>query len=179
MDWIPSNAAETELCAVFDRCQGELLGTLFFWVGNVEDARDALQDAFVKCWQHRAELPEILNIRAWVFRIALNTARDRRSAAWSRRREPLPGADTMLSPPDQAPDAAILRDEEVGLIRRAILTLDPGEQEVFLLRQNGDLTYEEIATSTGHPVGTVKTRMRSALRKLREAVGESPAAGLA
>lgn len=177
MDWIPSNAAETELCAVFDRCQGELLGTLFFWVGNIEDARDTLQDSFVKCWQHRVELPEITNIRAWVFRIALNSARDRRAAAWSRRREPFPGADTMLSPPDQAPDTAILREEEVGLIRRAILNLDPGEQEVFLLRQNGDLTYEEIAELVGHPVGTVKTRMRSALRKLREAVGEASEAG--
>jgi RNA polymerase sigma-70 factor (ECF subfamily) len=170
MDWIPSNTGETELCAVFDRCQGELLGTLFYWVGNVEDARDTLQDTFVKCWQHRAELPGITNIRAWVFRIALNTARDRRASAWSRRREPLAGVTTMLSPPDHAPDTALLRDEEVGLIREAILSLEPGEQEIFLLRQNGDLTYEDIAEMTGHPVGTVKTRMRSALKKLRDAV---------
>ena len=76
----------------------------------------------------------------------------------------------MLSPPEYSPEAALLREEEVGRVRTAILTLDPGEQEVFLLRQNGGLTYDEIAESVGAPVGTVKTRMRSALRRLREAV---------
>jgi RNA polymerase sigma-70 factor, ECF subfamily len=44
------------------------------------------------------------------------------------------------------------------------------EQEVFLLRQNGEMTYEEIAVAVGIPLGTVKTRMRMALGKLREAM---------
>ena len=76
----------------------------------------------------------------------------------------------MLSPPEQSPEATLLRDEELGRIRSAILSLQPAEQEVFLLKQNGDLTYEDIAESTGMPLGTVKTRMRNALRKMREAV---------
>jgi RNA polymerase sigma-70 factor (ECF subfamily) len=42
------------------------------------------------------------------------------------------------------------------------------EKEVFLLRQNGDLTYEQIAEMRHVPVGTVKTQMRSALDKLRK-----------
>jgi RNA polymerase sigma-70 factor (ECF subfamily) len=45
--------------------------------------------------------------------------------------------------------------------------LRPEEQAVFLLRQNGDLTYEEIAELRRSPVGTVKTQMRAALQKLR------------
>lgn len=170
MDWFPSNSAERELIDVFEQNQSGLLGTLFYVVANIEDARDVLQDAFMKCWLHREELPDIENLRAWVYRIALNTARDRRDSAWSRRRESLLGADPMLSPPDQSPEAVLLRDEELGLVRAAILSLQPAEQEVFLLRQNGDLTYEDIAASTGMALGTVKTRMRSALRKMREAV---------
>ena len=43
---------------------------------------------------------------------------------------------------------------------------------MFLLRQNGDMTYEEIAEALGVPTGTVKTRMRRALTKLREALAE-------
>lgn len=172
MDWYPSNSAEKDLLEVFEQNRSGLLGTLFYVVANVEDARDVLQDAFVKCWLHREELPQIENLRAWVYRIALNTARDRRSSAWSRRRETLLGADAMLSPPDQSPEAVLLRDEELGRVRAAILTLQPAEQEIFLLRQNGNLTYEEIAESTGAAVGTVKTRMRTALRKMREAVAD-------
>ena len=52
-------------------------------------------------------------------------------------------------------------------LRQAVEQLRPEEQEVFLLRQNGDLTYEEIAQAVGAPLGTVKTRMRLALSKLR------------
>lgn len=170
MEWIPSNSEEQKLIDVFEQNHSGLLGTLFYVVGNVEDARDVLQDAFVKCWLHREELPGIENLRAWVYRIALNTARDRKRSAWSRRRESLTGTDPMLSPPDQSPEAALMRDEELGRVRAAILSLEPAEQEIFLLRQNGDLTYEDIAASTGTPVGTVKTRMRTALRKMREAV---------
>jgi RNA polymerase sigma factor (sigma-70 family) len=170
MNWISSNSAEDELIDVFERCHSNLLGTVFYVVGNLEDARDVLQDAFVKCWLHREELPGISNIQSWAFTVALNSARDRRKSAWSRRRQSLPEGDDMLSPPEYSPEAALLREEEVGRVRTAILTLDPGEQEVFLLRQNGGLTYDEIAESVGAPVGTVKTRMRSALRRLREAV---------
>ena len=47
------------------------------------------------------------------------------------------------------------------------------EREVFLLRQNGDMTYDEIAESLELPTGTVKTRMRLALNKLREVLKES------
>jgi RNA polymerase sigma-70 factor (ECF subfamily) len=53
-------------------------------------------------------------------------------------------------------------------LRQALLLLRPEEKEVFLLRQNGDLTYEQIAALYDRPVGTVKTQMRSALQKLRK-----------
>ena len=50
----------------------------------------------------------------------------------------------------------------------ALAELRPEEKEVFLLRQNANLTYEEIALICRSPVGTVKTQMRSALQKLRD-----------
>jgi RNA polymerase sigma-70 factor (ECF subfamily) len=67
-----------------------------------------------------------------------------------------------------------MRAEELSLVRRAVGQLRPEEQEVFLLRQNGGLTYEQIAEATSAPVGTVKTRMRLALQKLREALERRP-----
>ena len=53
-------------------------------------------------------------------------------------------------------------------LRAALLDLRPDEKEVFLLRQNGGFTYEEIAEIRKAPVGTVKTQMRTALQKLRK-----------
>ena len=76
----------------------------------------------------------------------------------------------MVSTSD-SPDAGLLRDEELRTLQQAVLQLRAEEQEVFLLRQNGSLTYEQIAEATSIPLGTVKTRMRTAIRQLREAVG--------
>jgi len=154
----------------FSRYQNELLGTLYYLVGNIEDARDALQEAFVKCWRRRQSVGEIVNLKAWIFRVALNVGRDLRSTAWRRRRRGLPEDETVIGSQDSTPDAQLQHREQLALVRRALLDLRPEEQEVFLLRQNGEMTYEEIARAIDIPIGTAKTRMRLALGKLREAL---------
>lgn len=154
----------------FARYQGELLGTLCLLVGDREDAQDALQEAFVKCWRHRSQAPEVTNLKAWIFRIALNTGRDLRKAAWRKRRQPMPQDETALTSVSEDPETVVQRREQYARIQAAVQELREEEREVFLLRQNGDLTYEEIALALDVPTGTVKTRMRLALAKIRTAV---------
>ncbi|WP_153558399.1 RNA polymerase sigma factor [Roseimaritima sediminicola] len=168
---------------LFRSAHGELLGTLYYLVGNLEDAHDALQESFLKCWRHRHEVPEVGNLKAWVFRIALNTGRDVRKTAWNRRRrsliaDPASHPETAMgsihqTDAAQRPDAQLIRDEELCRVREAVAHLRREEQEVFLLRQNGGLSYAEIADAMSLPLGTVKTRMRAAIGHLRCAVGES------
>jgi RNA polymerase sigma-70 factor (ECF subfamily) len=155
---------------LFADAHGEILGTLFYLVGNMEDARDALQETFLKCWRHRQQIAQVSNLKAWVFRIALNTGRDCRKAAWNRRRQSIVEEALMVSTAE-SPDAGLMRDEQLLSLQRAVAKMRPEEQEVFLLRQNGALTYEQIAEATSLPLGTVKTRMRTAIRQLRESVG--------
>jgi RNA polymerase sigma-70 factor (ECF subfamily) len=156
----------------FAQHQAELLGTLFYLVGNLEDARDALQEAFIKCWRHQAEVGEVQNLKAWIFRVALNAGRDIRETAWRRKRQGLPEDESMLASRDDGPDQIVEHDERLTRLRDALKQLRPEEQEVFLLRQNGELTYEEIAETLAVPTGTVKTRMRLALARLREVLAE-------
>jgi RNA polymerase sigma factor (sigma-70 family) len=163
--------AAQRLEEAFARHQNELLGLLYCLVGHTEDARDALQDAFVKCWRHLGELGKIENLRAWIFQVALNAGRDMRSTAWRRRRRPLEVGDDAWPQSDSQPEADASRREQLTLVRHALRQLRTEEQEVFLLRQNGGMTYEQIAEAVGIPVGTVKTRMRLAIGRLREAVG--------
>jgi RNA polymerase sigma factor (sigma-70 family) len=163
-------SAEELLERTFVCHQDEIYGTLYYLVGNAEDARDALQEAFVKCWRHRREVPGIENLKAWMFRIALNAGRDIRGVAWRRRRRPLVDADPGLVAPPSRDAADQEHAEQLALVQRTLLRLRAEEQEVFLLRQNGSMTYEQIAETLGLPVGTVKTRMRMALQKLREAL---------
>lgn len=156
----------------FAQYQSELLGTLYYLVGNLEDARDALQEAFIKCWRNQEKLAEIENLKAWIFRIALNAGRDIRETAWRRKKQALPEDETMLACQREGPEMIVEQDERLARLRSAMHQLRPEEQEVFLLRQNGEMTYEEIGEALGLPSGTVKTRMRMALIKLREVLAE-------
>ena len=168
---LPKDAETRRLEEFFGSCPDEILGTLFYVVGNLEDARDALQETFLKCWHRRHQLDEIQNLRAWVFRIALNTGRDFRKTAWNRRRKTLREDVPMASTAD-GPPTGLMKNEEISLLRQAVTELPPEQQEVFLLRQNGELTYAQIADAMSLPLGTVKTRMRAAIRQLRQSVGD-------
>ena len=164
-----SNALEE----AFSCYQAELLGMLYHLVGDIEDARDALQETFIKCWRHREKVPELDNLKAWVFRIALNTGRDVRQTAWRRRKKSLPEDETTIASHREGPESEVEHQERLALVRDAVSRLRTEEQEVFLLRQNAQLTYEQIADTMGIPTGTVKTRMRLALIRLREALAQT------
>ncbi|HEY8506309.1 MAG TPA: RNA polymerase sigma factor [Gemmataceae bacterium] len=155
------------LCA-FGDLRDELVSTLLFLLGNAEDAQDAAQEAFLKCWRARDGLTKVQNLRAWIFRVALNAARDMRRSAWNRRARPLIGDETMFVGREAPPGQSLEEQESLDRLRQAITELRQEEKEVFLLRQNGGLTYEQIAEVRRSPVGTVKTQMRSALQKLRK-----------
>jgi RNA polymerase sigma-70 factor (ECF subfamily) len=170
----PGTGAPDELLvAMFNQVRDELVSTLLYLLGNADDAQDAAQEAFLKCWRARATVPDVQNLRAWVFRVALNAAKDFQRSAWNRKSRPLPEDDVMLpAARDDAPVQVAEDQEALDRLRRAITQLRQDEKEVFLLRQNGDLTYEQIAEVRNAPVGTVKTQMRTALIKLRKALGE-------
>jgi RNA polymerase sigma-70 factor (ECF subfamily) len=167
---VQGTAGEDLVCA-FNELRTELISTLYFFLGNHDDALDVAQDAFLKCWRARDGLSGVQNLRAWIFRIGLNAARDLQRNAWRRRARSLAGANHMAGP-GESPAEQLAAREDRERLRLAILELRPEEKEVYLLRQNGAHTYEEIAVIREAPVGTVKTQMRAALAKLRQVLRE-------
>ena len=163
----PAPSPPDVLLRTFTALRDELVSTLWFVLGNKEDAQDVAQEAFLRCWRAQDGLPEVQNLRAWIFRVGLNAAKDLQRSAWRRRVKPLIGADAMPTVDATSPARALEEKESLQQLRQALLHLRPEEKEVFLLRQNGELTYEQIAELHDRPVGTVKTQMRSALQKLR------------
>jgi RNA polymerase sigma-70 factor (ECF subfamily) len=170
---IPAGSSRTgddELVALFDRIRDELVSTLLYLLGNADDAQDLAQETFLKCWRARHNVPDIQNLRAWIFRIGLNAAKDFQRSAWNRKSRPLPEDEVLMRGQEEGPGQLLEDQESLEQLRRAITELRVEEKEVFLLRQNGELTYEEIAEIRSVPVGTVKTQMRTALIKLRQAL---------
>jgi RNA polymerase sigma-70 factor (ECF subfamily) len=164
---VSQNSGEL-LLRTFTDLRDELVSTLCFVLGNGDDAQDVAQEAFLRCWRTQEGLPDIHNLRAWIFRVALNAAKDLQRSAWRRRVKPLLGAEAMPSTETASPLSDMEEQECLQRLRDALLQLRPEEKEVFLLRQNGEMTYEQIAETLERPAGTVKTQMRSALQKLRK-----------
>ena len=165
---------DEDFVLAFNGMRTELVSTLFFVLGNHDDAQDVAQEVFLKCWRTRETLTDVKNLRAWIFRVSLNAAKDLQRNAWRRKAKPMGDA----APPEiegktLTPGDALENKETMERLRKALHDLRPEEKEVFLLRQNGNLTYEEIAVLRRTPVGTVKTQMRSALQKLRRVLKDS------
>lgn len=156
------------LLRTFNDLRDELVSTLWFMLGNQEDAQDCAQEAFLRCWRAQEGLHEVQNLRAWIFRVGLNAAKDLQRSAWRRKAKPLLGAEIMPIADTHEPGQDVEERETLGRLRDALMHLRPEEKDVFLLRQNGELTYEQIAELHERPVGTIKTQMRSALMKLRK-----------
>ena len=162
------------LLHAFAEARPDLLHALTLMLGSTDDAQDAVQEAFLKCWRNREQVGGVYNLRAWIFRIGLNTGRDLRRNVWRQRSRPLLGLETCLERPAPSPGDDLVHQETLGRLRAALTRLRPEEREVFLLRQNTDRTYEEIARLRATPVGTVKTQMRAALQKLRKVLQDAP-----
>src|SRR5712664_1095559 len=94
--------SEERLVRTFNELKDELLSTLVYVLGNREDAKDAAQDAFIKCWNAREQLPQVINLRAWIFRVCFNTAKDLQRSAWHRRSRPLNAEQHFLFADDAA-----------------------------------------------------------------------------
>src|SRR6478735_2957217 len=93
---------DATLVAAFNDLRDELVSTLVYLLGSRDDAQDAAQETFLKCWRAKHTLDGVANLRAWIFRVGMNTARDVRRSAWSRKVKPLVAEELMLAAPEEA-----------------------------------------------------------------------------
>jgi RNA polymerase sigma-70 factor (ECF subfamily) len=166
-----SGAGGEEFVCTFNEVRAEVLRMLYRILGNYEDAQDAIQDAFLKCWRGLETIKKVRNLRGWIFRVGANAAKDLQRYRRCRSVRPLPCA-AQIADNGESPDESAANRENEHRLRTALLDLRPEEREVFLLRMKGCLTYGEIAKLRGCPVGTIKSQMRAAIIKLRRVLRE-------
>src|SRR5260370_11951043 len=145
------------LVRAFNELRDELLSALVFVLGNQEDARDAAQDAFIKCWNAREQLGGVRNLRAWIFRVCFNTAKDMRRSAWHRKSRPLRAEQYIMPARELSPVDGLQRHEAFERNPKAVLPPRGEGEDVFLLSRNGQASNNEISGAAGRPVTTCKT----------------------
>lgn len=150
--------------AIFTRYHGPIYSYLLVMVGNAEQAQDLTQETFVKAYKALPTTRE-LNLPAWLYRIASNTALDalrhRRRLTW----QPFaPGDDERLLAPE--PDIPWLCAEQES-IRTALDKLTPPQRACLLLRARDGLSVDEIAAALHMSPGNVKVTLYRAKERFR------------
>lgn len=153
-------------------------------VRGTSTAEDLVQDVFVKIVQNAVDFKHESKFSTWAYTIARNICIDHLRKMTFRQHASLdqslghePDGPTLLDrTADVHPSATVDRHvigQEVGRrITHCVENLPTDQREVFLLRELGNLPFKEIATITGVPENTVKSRMRYALERLQESLAE-------
>lgn len=165
-------AEDSPLADLFQAHRQGLAGAVRSVLGPTADVPEVLQTAFLKCWSKWQDGTRPQDPVAWIFVITWNAAVDvRRQRTRRPAHEPLDEGNHVATDTPTSPTHALEQREAVALAQAAIARLSDPEQQVFLLRTAGERSFEVIAAELAIPVGTAKTRMRSALQKLRTTLG--------
>ncbi|HEX2269735.1 MAG TPA: sigma-70 family RNA polymerase sigma factor [Pyrinomonadaceae bacterium] len=159
---------EAALGRIYDRYRVILFGVLVRILNNRAEAEDVLQEVFLQVWRRAADFDETRGRPfTWLVTLARSRGIDRLRTLASRERVAQAGAkDTDEEFSDAASDA--IRSEQRGVVNKALAQLPEEQQRPLMLAYFDGLTQSEIAKQLGTPLGTVKTRMRTGMIKLRE-----------
>lgn len=163
LDWRNGSPAAFEL--LLRRWQQPVARFLFHLLGRHEPIADLCQEVFLRVYEHRGRYRETGAFSSWLYRIALNVARD---VQRRRRKDPIGLAEIEIADTRPSPDAICEQAERGRLIGDTIAELPEAQRIVLILRHYEERSFEEIARLLGAPASTVKSRFSAALRRLRE-----------
>ena len=158
---------------------GEIYGLLYRLTENPEEARDLTQETFLRAFQSIRSFRGDSDLRTWIYRIAINQARNRWRWWRRRRRDSTVSIDstdengkpalvaTLKAENVQSPEQDTLAHERERILRNALKGLRRVYRETVILRDIEGFAYEEIAVALDISVGTVKSRLARGRQELR------------
>jgi RNA polymerase sigma-70 factor (ECF subfamily) len=155
-----------DLEALYEAYHRQALGVAYRLMGDMSDAEDVVQDAFLAVWRALDTYdPDRGSVRTWLLSIVRNRALD---VLRSRRIHPTTSLDLDLFLPDETDVARIAQARVDGRRARTALSELPAEQRKTIeMAYLAGLSHSEIATRTEQPLGTIKGRVRLGLQRLR------------
>lgn len=163
---------EQALGVLYDRWHAMVHAVVVRVLREREDVDSVVEEAFFQAWRQADRYAEGRgSVQTWLLTIARSRALDRVRAVRRLREDPLEtGFDGQVSMQVSSSDPG--RDVEVSerraIVRDALASLPDEQRQALELGYYGGLSQSEIADHTGQPLGTVKTRMRLAMQKLRD-----------
>jgi RNA polymerase sigma-70 factor (ECF subfamily) len=157
---------QTAMAELFDRYSGMAYSVAMRVVKDAAQAEDVMQDVFFQVWQNpRAFVSDRGSLGAWLAVVVRNRAIDQ-----IRRRKPVEAVEDVVLPAATNVAAEVEHRTLIERVRKAMKDLPPEQRESVELAFFEGMTHAEIAEKKGEPLGTVKTRIRTALMSVRKAV---------
>jgi RNA polymerase sigma-70 factor (ECF subfamily) len=149
-------------------------------LGDRDEALDLSQEVFLRVFHTIHRFRGDSSLRTWIYRIAVNQARNR-NRFWRRRRRAdqvsldahVAAHGDLESAGDAGPDRLLAQKELAARLQRALDGLPFDQRTAIVLREIDGLSYEEIAFSLGVAIGTVKSRLTRARQTLRSELREA------
>lgn len=156
------------------RYQTVAFRTAWLILNDADDARDAVQTAFLKAWLAIQEVDATRPFQPWLLTIVANEARNRRRARrrWLERLAPAATIDLLVEPAP-LPEAEAVRRDEAATILRHLAAMAETDRLTLWCRYVLELGEQETADILGCAVGTVKSRSHRALERLRARLQEA------
>jgi RNA polymerase sigma-70 factor (ECF subfamily) len=155
--------------ALYDRFAPVVLALARRILGDRSDAEDVAQEVFAQVWRTASRFDrERGSVAGWLVVMTRTRAIDLLRAKRARAEASAAGTKAPVESSDPLPSDVVLAAEQGEIVRRALGTLPAQQQAVLELAYFEGLTQSEIAARLSEPLGTVKTRMRTALIALRE-----------
>jgi RNA polymerase sigma-70 factor, ECF subfamily len=163
---------EAALGTFYDTTSRLTFGLILRILGDRSAAEEVLIDVYTQVWRQAAAYDRSRGTPlAWLTTIARSRALDRLRAGWQeqQRRQPLDELQDMAAH-SASPEDAAATSEHQRLVRSALAALSPEQRQVIELAYYSGMSHSEIAAHLNQPLGTVKTRTRLGMLKLREAL---------
>lgn len=155
---------------LLNRIKTPLYRTILRTVGDKFLAEDIFQETVERIIKNKHRYNSTMPFRGWVWKIAYNRSLDH----LRKRGRDIPYDDGISGQviSEGNPEVSAIKNERKAKLLKAIQTLPDEQREVFLMREECEMSFAEISKTLNAPLGTVLSRMRYALEKLREALKE-------
>ncbi|MFO0649187.1 MAG: sigma-70 family RNA polymerase sigma factor [Polyangiales bacterium] len=157
--------------SLYDRFAPVLLAVAMRIAGGRAEAEDIVQEVFARAWREAATFDRARGSAvAWLVTLTRNRAIDavRSRKRRARHEDDQTREEPAVAPPSSTPELAVVDAERAAAVRVALESLRPEQRQVLELAYFSGLSHSEIAERLGQPLGTVKTRIAQAVKRLRD-----------
>ncbi|MBW3111691.1 sigma-70 family RNA polymerase sigma factor [Bacillus sp. MCCB 382] len=148
---------------------GERLTKLAYnYVKDWSMAEDIVQEVFVTCFRHYEKIDEILSFKAWIYRLAINRAKDVLKSSAFKRVVMNSSLFSLFTSKEALPEMSLVKRSEEEVLSKSVLDLPVKYREVIILYYYEECSIDEIQELLGVNGNTIKTRLNRGRGKLKE-----------